>query len=76
MTQLHPINSTGATDAASGPQRNGLFLVKPASKLHAFPGSQPRKALQSRALGLLTLAAAALAAPLLWLLHAALTAWR
>ena len=56
--------------------RASLFLVKPTTASLAIPASEPRIATRSRSLGLVALAAAALAAPLLWLLHAVLVSRR
>ena len=76
MTQLDPIDGAGTPPPEPKPARNGIFLVKSASGSHVIPASQPRIARRSRSLGLLALAGAALAAPLLWLLHAAYVSLR
>jgi hypothetical protein len=73
MTQPNSFDPTPKAIAASESPRNGLFLVKPISKSHAIPASEPRIARRSRSLGMLALAAAALAAPLLWFLHEVLS---
>ena len=74
MTKPYSIDSPAKKDVVSEPVRNGLFLVKPTSKSHAVPAPEPQIARRSRSLGLLALAAAALAAPLLWFLHELLVA--
>lgn len=78
MTQLSsikkPLNLQTAENVDSA--RAALFLVKPFTKSHAIPSEEPRIAKRSRSLGLLVLAAAALAAPLLWFLHEVLVSSR
>ena len=76
MTQPHSIANPPKANVVAEPARNGIFLVKPVSKSHAIPAPEPRIARRSRSLGLLALGAAALAAPLLWLLHEMLVAGR
>lgn len=75
MMQLNSFDgkAKGKETAAAEFARAGLFLVKPGSMSRASASGVPRR---SRSLGLLALAAAALAAPLLWFLHEVLTAGR
>ena len=75
MTKPYTIDSPAKNEVLE-PARNGLFLVKPVSKSHSIPAPEPRIAQRSRSLGLLALAAAALAAPLLWFLHEVLVSGR
>ncbi len=77
MTQLSSVSKpkSRTADTLDTP-KVGLFLVKPTSKSHSIPASEPRIAVRSRSLGLLALAAAALAAPLLWFLHEILVSSR
>ena len=78
MTQLSSLENAAKqrTTGKIATARQGLFLVKPTTASHSIPSPEPRIARRSRSLGLIALAGAALAAPLLWFLHEILVSSR
>ncbi len=73
MMQPQPIDSSAKASSQKDRATPGLFLVKRETTPSEAAAPEPRTAVRPHSLGLLTLTAAALAAPLLWLLHELLT---